>query len=434
MSQNADIDHPKELLDFIDQCLKPKKEEKAQFGEVFTPMVLVENMLDKLDEVYTLHNAKSVFSEKDFKWFDPANGMGTFPIAVYLRLMDGLKDEIKDLKERKRHILENMLYMSELNENNVFVTKRIFDINDEFKLNIYHGDTLKLHTSKEWNVNNFDVVMGNPPYNAPNKGKPTGNSIWQYFVMDTFNKWIKKGGYVVFVHPSGWRKPANEKSRYGGLFNLMTKKNDMVYLELHDIKDGQKIFQCGTRYDWYVIHAVESSGKPRLIKDDKGNEYVITFNQYNWLPNNEFKLVDKLLAFGDEKRVQILFSNSAYDPRKEWISPIKKKPYVYPVIHSTNKNGPRFVYSSRNDRGFFGVSKVIFGESGINEPIIDLDGKYSMSHHAMAIEVKDKDEAITISKCLKSAEFKRVLNACSWSTFGIDWLMFLSFKKDFFHL
>ena len=37
--------------------------------------------------------------------------MGNFPIAVYLRLIDGLKDEIKDVKDRKKHILEKMLNM-----------------------------------------------------------------------------------------------------------------------------------------------------------------------------------------------------------------------------------------------------------------------------------------------------------------------------------
>jgi len=34
---------------------------------------------------------------------------------------------------------------------------------------------------------------------------------------------------------------------------LMTKENQMLYLEIHGIKDGQKVFNCGTRYDWYLI-------------------------------------------------------------------------------------------------------------------------------------------------------------------------------------
>ena len=39
----------------------------------------------------------------------------------------------------KKYILENMLYMSELNKKNILIMKQIFDINNEYKLNIYEG-------------------------------------------------------------------------------------------------------------------------------------------------------------------------------------------------------------------------------------------------------------------------------------------------------
>ena len=152
MSLQSLIDKPKELLELINSCLKPKQEEKKKFGEVFTPMKLVNEMLDKLDEYYKKKHNKSIFEEKNFKWFDPANGMGNFPIAVYLRLMNGLKDIIKDEKERKKHILENMLYMSELNKKNVYVCRQIFDINNEYKLNLHNGDSLKLDTEDRKSV------------------------------------------------------------------------------------------------------------------------------------------------------------------------------------------------------------------------------------------------------------------------------------------
>ena len=109
MSLNSLIDNPKELLELINDCLKPKDIEKKQFGEVFTPMILINEMLDKLPiEVWT---------NKELKWLDPATGMGNFPIAVYLRLMESLKDVILDEKERKKHILENMLYICNYNDN-----------------------------------------------------------------------------------------------------------------------------------------------------------------------------------------------------------------------------------------------------------------------------------------------------------------------------
>lgn len=39
------IDKPKELLELINECLKPKEIEKNKFGEVFTPMYLINEKL-----------------------------------------------------------------------------------------------------------------------------------------------------------------------------------------------------------------------------------------------------------------------------------------------------------------------------------------------------------------------------------------------------
>jgi len=50
MSLKSLIDKPRELLDFIADRLKPKQKEKKEFGEVFTPMELVKEMLNELDE------------------------------------------------------------------------------------------------------------------------------------------------------------------------------------------------------------------------------------------------------------------------------------------------------------------------------------------------------------------------------------------------
>jgi len=176
MSLQSLIDNPKELLELINDCLKPKEIEKKENGEVFTPMILVNEMLDKLP--------KEIWKNKHLKWFDPATGMGNFPIAVYLRLIEGLKDEIKDIKERKKHILENMLYMCELNKKNVLVCNQIFDINNEYKLNLYEGDTLEFNQFETFKVKQFDIILGNPPYNKggikSHTGKQLGKKMKQF--------------------------------------------------------------------------------------------------------------------------------------------------------------------------------------------------------------------------------------------------------------
>jgi hypothetical protein len=59
---------------------KSKDIEKKQFGEVFTPMNLVNVMLDKLPE--------EVWKNKNIKWLDSEKGMGNFQKAVNLRLKE----------------------------------------------------------------------------------------------------------------------------------------------------------------------------------------------------------------------------------------------------------------------------------------------------------------------------------------------------------
>ena len=424
MSLQSLIDSPKELLELINECLKPKEVEKKENGEVFTPIKLVNEMLDKLP--------KKVWKNKSLKWLDPCCGMGNFPITVYLRLMEGLKYEIKDAKERKKHILENMLYMSELNKKNVFVCKQIFDINNEYKLNIYQGDSLKVDYNKEFKIKYFDIIIGNPPYNASGT-KASGNTIWQLFVNNSI-KLLIPDGYICFVHPNGWRKPNTERGKLYGLFEKMTKENTLLYLEIHDAKDGMKQFNCGTRYDWYILQKKKNENHTTLIVDQNNVSYQINLSKYNWLANCELKLIDKLIANENEEKCSVLYTRNNYGSDKKWTSNIETKEFKYPVLHSTPKDKPRYIWSNINNNGHYGIKKVMFGYSGMNNPIIDIDGKYALSECAIGIIINNEIEGQKISKFLVSNIFSKILKACLWSSFRIEWGMFKDLKKNFYEL
>lgn len=244
MSLQSLIDNPKELLELINDCLKPKDVEKKENGEVFTPMILVNEMLDKLP--------KDIWKNKNLKWLDPATGMGNFPIAVYLRLMEGLKDEIKDVKERKKHILENMLYMCELNKKNVLVCNQIFDINNEYKLNLYEGDTLEFKPFEIFKVKQFDVILGNPPYNKggirSHTGKQLGEkneTIWTKFIEKAF-KWLKPNGYLAYINPLSWLKKSHS------LHNTMLEKH-IIWMKLWDNSQSKGMINADIPISLYVL-------------------------------------------------------------------------------------------------------------------------------------------------------------------------------------
>jgi hypothetical protein len=423
------INRPNKLFKFIDNCLKPKQIEKKKYGEVFTPITLVDEILDSLDKYYIKENSRSIFSEKEFRWFDPANGIGNFPIVIYMRLMNGLKTVITDEKIRKKHILENMLYMSELNEKNVLISKQIFDINSEYKLNIYHGNSLELNTIQIWNIDKFDVIIGNPPYNVSGS-KSSGNTLWQLFVKKFLDK-IKDNKFLCFIHPPGWRKPCYEKSQLKNLFNILAKERQMLYLELHGIKDGKKIFQCNTKYDWYIVKNCKNL-KKTVVKDENGIINKIDMNNWTWLPNSNIDIVQNLLTNSNNNNSLHVIMNSSYHATRDYVSDVKTAKFKYPLIHSTPKSGIRYMYSEFNNRGHFNVSKIIFGEAGINDVIIDYDGEYGMTQGAIAIKIDTYNEGVLLRECLLSDKFKKILDACCFGNYRIDWKLFSYLQRDFY--
>jgi len=237
-------------------------------------------------------------------------------------------------------------------------------------------------------------------------------------------------GYLLFVHPPGWRKPNTERGKFTKMFDLMTKQTQMLYLEIHGIKDGQKVFNCGTRYDWYLIEKTNQY-KNTIIVDENGKQNEINLSELSWLPNSNILEINKILAKNDCERCPIIQSMSAYEPRKKWMSSIQSPEFKYPCVHSTPKAGIRYMYSKVNDRGHFGVSKVIFGDSGVYKPVIDMEGKYGMTQHSMAIQVDNLEEATYISKVIESDKFDKIIQSCLYSSYAIDWNIFKEFKKDF---
>jgi hypothetical protein len=404
----------------IDNYLIPQELEKKSNAEVSTPFKLRQEMLDKIPvEFWTSIN----------KVFEPCAGKGGFIVDIIDRFIDGLEKTIPDEKERYRTIVEECLYFSDINSTNIFICKLLIDPYNEYKLNYNEGNTLELDIKEKWDIDGFNAVIGNPPYNSSGD-TGTGNTIWQDFTKVSLNKLLQNNGYLLYVHPPGWRKPNTERGKFYGLYKLMTQENQMIYLSIHGIKDGQRTFNCGTRYDWYIIQHT-SKYTTTIVNDEKNNNIVMDMNNFDWLPNYNIDTIQNILAKEDDDKCNIIQSMSSYEPRKKWMSKVKTNEFKYPCIHSTPKKGPIYKYSKINNKGHFGVSKVIFGDSGINEPVIDIEGSYGMTQHAMGIEIVNETEATQLSKALTSEKMKILIDSCLFSSYAIDWNIFKDFKKYF---
>ena len=164
------------ILETIERRLVPDQQAKKARGEVFTPLDVVRKLLYGIRKSdYDSGNALSwgidkqdivveddeddriggipidVWRDPDTKWLDPANGIGNFPFVAFHMLDYQLKthgtkgsNSWSDEKRRK-HIMEKMLYMIEIDKGNVNTTYKVMNyLVPGSKPNICCADTLKM--------------------------------------------------------------------------------------------------------------------------------------------------------------------------------------------------------------------------------------------------------------------------------------------------
>jgi hypothetical protein len=431
------INEPDELLEFINSQLKPKKKEKKENGEVFTPLFLVNEMLDKLDEAYIKKYGKSIFTEVGFKWFDPAVGIGNFPIIIYQRLLKGLVIQIPNEEERRKHIIEQMIYVAELTLKNILIYKKIF-CEDKYKLNIYEGDTLKMKNE----FAEFDVIIGNPPYQKKVGDNRKTQPLWNLFV--TFSLTIlKTDGYLVYVHPSGWRSP---EGVFKNVLDLIQSKN-LNFLCMNTFKKGQEVFKVGTNFDYYVLQNSFDPNNITTIIDINGISHEKSISRWKFIPSGGFDLFEKMLAAKDEERVNVLYSRSLYETRQNYMSNEKTEVYKYPCVYTiTKRDGMNFLYSSikyplkkvkpkgANSATYpldMFVPKVIWSNGTGTYPIIDLKGEYGLTQFSYAI-IDDISNLKNIEAALNNPKFIELMEFVKFQNNKFNYKIISHLKKDFY--
>lgn len=395
-------DKPIELSDFIDQCLISKYYEVKKYAEVHTPKFLINEILDKLEFYYP-----NIYKHK-YKWLDPCANKGDFFIEIYKRLIK---------YHSHNEIINEMFYAYEINPRDVFLYKLVFGDNS----NIICCDSLKNDKYK-----NMDIIITNPPYNKPGSLN-TGNTIYQDFIK----KYIEEFNLCLcFITPPCWRKPNVKLCKFYGIYDLVVNKHSLRYLEIHDVKDGMKVFNAGTRYDWYIID--NSDNKLTDIKDIDGIEIKMNCNNKPFLSNGKYDEYNKVFDFTLVNNCEVLYSRSSYGADRRHVSKTKTNEYKYPLIHTTPQSGITYRYSNCNNKGMFGIKKVIFGIGGIN-PINDVKGEYGMTQMSIAIKYDNDDEGNKIIKAITSDKFKEFIKYNSWNGgFGFEYLIFTYLKKDFY--
>ena len=196
------------------------KQDKNNYGIVYTPFFLTEKIISLIPEHY--------FQNPELRWLDVGAGNGVFSIIIYKRLFDGLKTFIPDTLERHCHIIEKMLYLVEVYPPHIERLREIFGDNaniiDRCFLSLQSGE--KGTGGEGGGIQCFDFIVGNPPYNINGAIKtPTnknikktddGRAIYVDFVFKSLEL-LRVGGFLSFIIPNIWLKPDR-----AGLYNRLT--------------------------------------------------------------------------------------------------------------------------------------------------------------------------------------------------------------------
>ncbi|MBF6571670.1 MAG: Eco57I restriction-modification methylase domain-containing protein [Candidatus Binataceae bacterium] len=222
--------------------------------EVFTPPDFAKRMLNTLAEAWSAdHNGASLWADKTVRFLDPCTKSGVFLREITSRLTKGLAAEIPDLEERVDHILTRQVFGIGITRLTSFLARRslycskhangphsiaksfasdhgniwfertehtwadkrctycgasqkTFERSEGFETHAYafiHADDIKTRSAELFGGDmQFDVIIGNPPYQLDDGGYGTSAApIYHLFVEKALEL---DPHYAVFVTPSRW--------------------------------------------------------------------------------------------------------------------------------------------------------------------------------------------------------------------------------------
>jgi len=390
---------PHEFQEYVYEHLRPSQEEKTKNAEVHTPPVLIREMLDKVPQT---------FWEQPHQVLDPCCGKGGFVIDLFNRFDKGLQATIPQKAKRRRVIVECCIHFWDITPQNVELTQEILRVLSGGKAKTYNGwvgDSLQGHPRGK-----FSLVVGNPPYQPPSNNKKGGKSLWPLFVEKAFTEWAAPGGIVCYIHPSLWRKPENKSGEI-----LLRKRIDT--LEIHGTADGQKVFKCGTRYDWYLAYNTPTSkGHKTSVRFEDGVQDTIVLGDYPYIPNFGWETFKKFSKLSKTHKPLEALRDSDCHTAREHVSRDETPEFCYKLLNSVSKSGGyTWRYSSRPHKNQ-DKKKVMFSNGGVICPFYD-DGVLGATQGGIYILVDSREEGEKLVGYLQTDEVSEIIRGTKWSNF-----------------
>ena len=381
------------------QNLKADLLKKNLYGEVFTPFSLINQMLDSMDEC--------IFKNPNHTFLDIGAGSGYFSMCLFWKLNKLLEIEIPDKQKRGRHIIEKMLFMIDIQRENIDKLKILFGN----KANIIFGNFL------EYNKLEFDFIIGNPPYNSEQLKKvPTnnilkkindGHTIWPDFVRQSL-KLLKNKGEIMVIIPAIWMKPDKAK-----MYDFITKYK-IKKLRCFSNTETNKIFNKNAQTPTSVIYLKKIPNDFKVLIYDKDMKTYIDYVYYKNEPLPVFgaSILSKIKTTNNIKN--IIKTNCP--PKKMNFSPVQSIQFPYKNIKTCklNKVNPELIYEySDKQLDYSDTKKIILAHKMYGFPFFDKEGKYGISKRDNYLILSDNDKELSNYKDFFSTNTALYLFECT---------------------
>ena len=376
---------------------------------------------------------QDVWTNPNLKWLDPAVGIGNFPVIAYLKLMDGLKSyndgklDLTNEEERRKHILEKMLYMVEVSEKSIFILNKVFCGiygGGQYKLNIFHGSFVENKDTKEGIYNLFksfedgtslfDIVMGNPPYQFSHG---SGNPVYQHFALRGMDL-LNENGKLCLIIPVGWKKYFSGDKRETAITYNTLKKYEIYSLNMNiEIEHFPPV-------DYFVIIKNINIIKTNVncYFDNKIYKTNIIISNLPFIPlllnNTSIKIVNILLN-AEGSKLDFKYPISKL-PGPTDRSKVKIGDLIYPHIHLLDNKGIGELLYFKNKKEIFNNKKVIINVLNTIEnpplyPFIDKNGEYGTTQRNV-IMIGDDNIVTNVNYLLESKLIKFILKITQYSS------------------
>lgn len=272
--------------------------------EVFTPPEFANRMLDTVAAAWAAdHGGANLWANKSVRFLDPCTKSGVFLREITRRLTEGLAHEIPDLQTRVNHILTQQVFgigitklTALLARRSVYCSKHAqgaHSIGKGFRSDagniwfertkhkwvngrcsfcganqgsydrpgllethayaLIHTDDVKARVAKLFgNDMQFDVIVGNPPYQLGSDGGTRDVPIYQHFV-DQAKKLEPR--YLALVIPSRWMASGLGLSEFRQTMLSDRRIRELVdYPAANDVFPGVEVKAGVCYFLWDAAH------------------------------------------------------------------------------------------------------------------------------------------------------------------------------------